>query len=42
MAKSLDLEDMNNALKAFQQAEKSLLMQNNPDLHYNRAIVSTL
>ena len=41
MTKSLDLEDMNKALKAFQQAEKSELMQINPDLHYNRAMVNT-
>ncbi len=41
MVVTQNMEDMKNALKAFQQAERSQSMKNNPDLHYNRASVST-
>jgi len=36
---SLDVADLNKALSAFKQAEKSETTAQNPDLHYNRSII---
>lgn len=42
MTKTFSVEDMESALKAFQQAQNDPDMVKNPDLYYNRAIVRNL